>query len=92
MFWAQHNFGADGTAAHTRQPVLTIRAALPEMSSKILKNRADPRLLDGVGPQVHGPSPSLVVKTAREHRHIRSDVGRPAGALAGIDAGKVDIH
>ena len=92
MFRAEYYLPADGAAPHTRQPVLTIRAALPEMSSKILKNRADPRLLDGVGPQVHGPSPSLVVKTAREHRHIRGDVGRPAGALTGIDAGQVDIH
>ena len=92
MFWAQHNFGADGTAAHTRQPVLTIWTTLAEVIPEILEGRTVPRLLDGVGPQVHGPSPSLVVKTAREHRHIRSDVGRPAGALAGIDAGKVDIH
>ena len=83
---------ADGAPSHTGRPMFTIGTTLPEISSEILKNRAVPRLLDGVGLQVHGPSPSLVVKTAREHRHIRGDVGRPAGALTGIDAGQVDIH
>lgn len=71
--------------------MFTIGTVPPEMSSKILKNRAVPRLSDRVTPQVYSPSPSLVVKAAREHHHIRGDIGRPAGALTGIDAVQIDF-
>lgn len=72
--------------------MFTIGTVPPEMSSKILKNRAVPRLLNRVVPQVHSPSPSLIVKAAREHLHIGGDVGRPTGALAGINTVQVYIN
>ena len=87
----QYNFPADGAASHTGQPVFTIRAALAEVVPEILENRTVPCLLNGMGPQVHRPPSSLVVKTTRQHHHIRADVGRPAGALASINAVQIDF-
>ena len=92
MFRAEYYLPADGAAPHTRQPVFTAGTALAKVIPEILENWAVPRLLDAVGSQVHRPPPALVVKAARKHHHIRGDISRPAGTLAGIDAGQVDIH
>ena len=91
MFRAEDYLMADGAASHTRQPVLTVRATLAETVPEILKSRTIPSFLDGMGSQIHCPSPGLIVKAAGEHHHIRSDISRPAGTLAGIDAVLVDI-
>ena len=83
---------ADGAATHTRQPVFTAGAAIPKMISETFKGRTVPGFLDGVDSQVYRPSPGLIVKTTGEHFHIRSDVGRPAGPFAGIDAVHIDFN
>ena len=81
---AEDDFGHERAAAEAAGALFAVWAGGAHAAAEAFKGFAVPRLLDGHVAQ--GDLVALVlVKTARDHDHIRTDIATVATALAGVE-------